>query len=1090
MSNQPKAGMNLDPEMLAAYIDNRLTPEQRAEVEAQLARDPDSYAVLVETIKALDEIQVPEVRQVPKVPAIQPWKIAAGVLAVAAALVLVVRVQPDLLQRLRGQRANPQITRLVEAVGEERYLEPRLAGGFRYGTLRSATRSQSGLSNANLSLVAAAGELQKAAIQSPGAATLHAWGTAQVLLGDYAGGIETLSDALRRDPSYPGLGNDLAAALLARNAAGDAAEAYDLVSRISGDDSAAEEAAFNRALALERMGLSRQAAEAWQAFMDRYASSPWRQDALNHLQSSKPQARLQCESAITAERAPALPADCRAQASRAFELVHLKRWADAALAGDSTRTDAALATLQSWADTISQDTADDFTRDVVGALRAERPAAAAAVRQFIDAVVQIDSDRLVGAEKSLTLSLPALRASNNPLAIEAELHLAMVEAQARRLPVAVERLDRIRRDTLNRSYPSITARELWLRGVVALRDLQPALALDHYRAAIALYDQIGFVDSSAAVRNAQADTERLMGLIPQGLGTLQDALTALPRMSQVLRRYLVLFNAALYSELRGLRHASLAFEDEAIVEAQSGDTVMAGIEALTYRARYRAAAHGNKAAAIDDLQRAEQQLPQVQAANLRTYLESRIRLTRFDIDADDGASSDAEVRAAIDFFAGAEPAEVPRLWGTLARSLERKGDADAALGAVESGIATFEESRSRLRDAELQSSALDAAWDLYGQGVDLLMRRGDPARALRLAQRPSELRTSATPIASTVAPHGLSRTGLLVLSEVGPRIYWWFMRAGHRESSGVFPLSTDAMASLVADAARSTRLAPGSVPSAVLITLSDLLVGSLDLSELDRLVVVPDGVLTAFPVAALWSSRTKQFLLEETDLVVGVPSESVAGADHPRRARALIIANSGGETGVEWLRPLPFAMKEASAIAGSYQDSRLLVSDTVTRSQIFDAYRDADIVHFAGHAVANRAVPAMSALLLGGVPARFLYAYELSRLPQSRGKTIVLSACDTGSGRSIAGRGADSLARPFITAGAAVVIATTQAIDDRYAAGFFADFHKRLSQTGDAISALRATQLAAIARQEPLANWSAVTAIAPTAALLEPSTKE
>jgi CHAT domain-containing protein len=204
----------------------------------------------------------------------------------------------------------------------------------------------------------------------------------------------------------------------------------------------------------------------------------------------------------------------------------------------------------------------------------------------------------------------------------------------------------------------------------------------------------------------------------------------------------------------------------------------------------------------------------------------------------------------------------------------------------------------------------------------------------------------------------------------------------------------------------------------------------------------------------------------------------------------LVVASTTAESGVPWLRALPSAAIEAAAITGTYGSSRQIASDTIDKAELFDAYRTADIVHFAGHAVANDAMPAMSALLLGGTPARFLYAYELTSLPDSSGKIIILSACDTAAGRAKAGMGANSLARPFLEAGASTVVAAAEPLDDRSAARFFIDFHRRLVASGDAIGSLRETQLSAIHRQEPLSNWSVVVALASTSVLLEPPPKE
>ncbi len=123
MSNEPKAGQGLDPELLAAYVDHRLSPEQRAEVEARLATDPDAYELLVETMRAQDALQaapvvVPFAAQTGS-SRTRRWVIAGGVLAAAAAIILAVwiprRGAPD-----GGNAVEPRLQKLVAAVGNER----------------------------------------------------------------------------------------------------------------------------------------------------------------------------------------------------------------------------------------------------------------------------------------------------------------------------------------------------------------------------------------------------------------------------------------------------------------------------------------------------------------------------------------------------------------------------------------------------------------------------------------------------------------------------------------------------------------------------------------------------------------------------------------------------------------------------------------------------------------------------------------------------------------------------------------------------------------------------------------------------------
>jgi tetratricopeptide (TPR) repeat protein len=287
MNNEPRAGMNLDPEMLAAYIDKRLTPEQRAAVEEQLAKDPDSYTVLVETMKALDDVQLPT--QVPRVLVVRPrkvlrWAISAGSLAAAAVIALAI-VQPDWLLRLRG--IDPNLQRLIVAVGHERYIEARLTGGFRFGPLKRTTRGSDDLSARNLELLAAAGELQKRAVAEPTVANLHAWGVAQLLLGANDEAVKTLSGVRESAPRDAALLNDLATALLARATDGQhpediplALEAVDLALDVAPN---LPEPLFNRAFALEVLNMTEAAKAAWQAYLSVDSSSGWADEARQHL---------------------------------------------------------------------------------------------------------------------------------------------------------------------------------------------------------------------------------------------------------------------------------------------------------------------------------------------------------------------------------------------------------------------------------------------------------------------------------------------------------------------------------------------------------------------------------------------------------------------------------------------------------------------------------------------------------------------------------------------------------------------------------------------------------------------------------------
>jgi tetratricopeptide (TPR) repeat protein len=260
--------------MLAALLDGRLDGGDSSAVRAHVAACELCYATVAESSVLLEaEAGATRGRVVPF------WRRSRPLLALAASLALVVLLGSQWATLFRSDPVAP----LVEAVGEERYVEGRLSGGFRYGPLRSPMRSGSGNQLGNLSLLAAAGALQKAAEAERTAVNLHAWGIAQLLLGRYDDGVRMLEEVVEERPESARYNSDLAAAYLARARAHDRADdwpkALAAAERALRSDPELLEALFNRALALDGLYLPAQARDAWSDYERRDRNSDWANEA-------------------------------------------------------------------------------------------------------------------------------------------------------------------------------------------------------------------------------------------------------------------------------------------------------------------------------------------------------------------------------------------------------------------------------------------------------------------------------------------------------------------------------------------------------------------------------------------------------------------------------------------------------------------------------------------------------------------------------------------------------------------------------------------------------------------------------------------
>lgn len=263
--------------------------------------------------------------------------------------------------------------------------------------------------------------------------------------------------------------------------------------------------------------------------------------------------------------------------------------------------------------------------------------------------------------------------------------------------------------------------------------------------------------------------------------------------------------------------------------------------------------------------------------------------------------------------------------------------------------------------------------------------------------------------------------------------------------------------------------------------LYDLLVGPIE-SSLDPqkiVCIVPDKVLNQLPFAALIAPDSYEYLVARHTLLYA-PSASVfilrTEAAEKRRLRGEEKLLSFGDPAFDHLShpelsDLPEAAREAKTVSDFYPNATCLLGANATKDAFLREMQEADIIHFAGHYLADERVPTRSRLLLAKVGGSSengeLSAYEILLRKQTRPNLIVLSACHTRLDRYYNGEGAIGISRMFLGAGVTVVVASQWMVDSAATAELMIAFHRYRSQHGMTTpAALRQAQLDLLQRND------------------------
>lgn len=167
-----------------------------------------------------------------------------------------------------------------------------------------------------------------------------------------------------------------------------------------------------------------------------------------------------------------------------------------------------------------------------------------------------------------------------------------------------------------------------------------------------------------------------------------------------------------------------------------------------------------------------------------------------------------------------------------------------------------------------------------------------------------------------------------------------------------------------------------------------------------------------------------------------------------------------GERGYLWDKSappqrLPKTRDEALKIATLYHAAPLL-GEQATESELRKRMERADVLHLATHGYFHPKVAMASGLLLTPPEKEpaigetdndgALQAWEIFSQLHLRAELVVLSACETGLGRNVAGEGVIGLTRALQYAGCRSIVSSQWRVDDSSAAGLMVAFHKNLRQ--------------------------------------------
>lgn len=970
---------------------------------------------------------------------LQFWASAAAVAAIVSGTALIPTLRPSV-----SQAKAP----LVAATALSRCFEGRLTGGFEASALQPVTRSGTHAIEKDLYLAAAASRSLELASSLSLADRLANEGVVRLVIGRPDEGIERLREALSHSPANASLMNDLAVALLEqarrRDSPHSAAEALELVEQALEREPSQLEPLFNRALALDRLGMVDQAEQAYLVYLGRDPGSRW-SELVRVLLTDL---RARRDRGVGAEKHAA-----REAAWSALPLV----WARAIQLGlePFARSIALTLTAHGAAEaTVSGDTyhfslgrslgvsSTAASPTALALLSAQRAGSLGAAGHWEEAArLWTQVDDVIGS------TLPGL-------GLNARLERRIGEYRRRRAEIGPIPFRLISTEARTNGFRDIEGRALWMEGLVLGALERFSESIRSYDAAAALARRGGNPAREAAIDGLLAQILQLTGNLEGAWRHRQRALLRVDDLAPQ-RAFVVLHETATAARIEGLHRVALLVLDEAWTKS-SNVAPGAVTEAQIARAEI---AHdlGRRLEAGTSLARAKASMLSVPDSSYREQLTAAWQLARArTLMRSQPADSVKELGAALEFAQSRQLRyRLPVLLTARAEALWAQGAREAARSAAEEAIAALEDTYRSASSARSESGGSEPSRFLsQTRGlIDSVRRIAIPSPSPddwitfieRFRWRPQVHENPLNPGRKSQA--GLASLRSRLSSEEAilwlvpePNTTWVVSLTAEGSEASRVSLGGSALDAYLRQfraAAALGRETEIRALSAVLLSLVPERLRSLE--RVRSIAVVADGSLASFPYASLREPGGHR-LGSRIAIVLSMSGDhalqpSPALRMHSRRIRIV------GNPQTDDFDRLPGAQREALALSKAFPAAEILIGPAATRSRILDDLSDMDVLHLSLHA------------LPGGVESPRLIATDgsideadLVRVRMKPGSTVVLSACESGAGDTVLGEAPRSMARAFVKAGAGHVLATTSAVPDDIESQHLLAFHRSIGE--------------------------------------------